>query len=84
MVALREPDVKPAEVVSVPDIMGGDWTVSGTRVPAETIVAYLRAGHTHAEILDDYPSLPVDGVEAVIRWAEKVHGPDWMRKRAAE
>lgn len=63
------PSVK-AEVVSDPSIMSGDPVVRGTRVPAETIVAYLRGGHTPREIFEDYPSLPVDGIEAVIRWAE--------------
>ena len=60
----------PAEITSNPDIMGGMPCVSGTRVPAMTIVAELRGGMSDFEIFDGYPSLPVDGIEAVRRWAQ--------------
>ena len=48
-----------------------------TRVPAETIVAYLKAGRTNVEIFEDYPTLPIDGIAAVLRWAEKTIGSNW-------
>lgn len=57
-----------AEVVSDPAIMSGDPTIRGTRVLAETILAYLRAGHTEADIHEDFPTLPPDGIGAVLRW----------------
>jgi uncharacterized protein (DUF433 family) len=72
----KTPSVKAA-VVSDPSIMSGEPVVKGTRVPAETIVAYLRGGHTAQEIFEDYPSLPIDGIDAVIRWAEVTYGADW-------
>lgn len=59
----------PAEVHSNPDILGGMPCVRGTRVPAMTIVAELRSGATREEILHHYPTLPIDGIEAVRRWA---------------
>lgn len=59
-----------SEVVVRDDIMSGMPCISGTRVPAMTIVAELRAGATPAEIFDGYPSLPLDALEAVGRWAE--------------
>jgi uncharacterized protein (DUF433 family) len=58
----------PAQVVSDPNILGGTPVVRGTRVPAETILAYLRAGYPRREIFTDYPTLPPDGIDAVIRW----------------
>ncbi len=67
----------PAEVVCDPSVMGGMPVVRGTRVPAETILAYLRAGHTKREIFEDYPSLPIDGIDAVVAWAEETYGPGW-------
>ena len=70
MVALRKPPAVPAEVVRDPTVMSGEPVVRGTRVPAETIVAYLRAGRTNVEIFEDYPTLPIDGIDAVVRWAE--------------
>ena len=72
----KAPSVK-AEVVSDPSIMSGEPVVRGTRVPAETIIAYLRGGYTAQEIFEDYPSLPVDGIDAVVRWAEAKYGADW-------
>lgn len=59
----------PAEVHSNPDILGGMPVVRGTRVPAETIVAYLRDGYSKRDIFEDYPYLPFDAVEAVQSWA---------------
>jgi uncharacterized protein (DUF433 family) len=70
-----------AEVVSDSTVMSGDPVVRGTRVPAETVMAYLRAGHSAQDIFGDYPSLPIDGIDAVIRWAEATYGANW---RSAE
>jgi uncharacterized protein (DUF433 family) len=75
----KAPSVR-AEVISDPSIMSGEPVVRGTRVPAETIVAYLRGGYTAQDIFADYPSLPVDGIDAVIRWAEATYGSDWQIK----
>jgi uncharacterized protein (DUF433 family) len=77
MVAQKRPVAVRAEIVSDPSVMSGEPVVRGTRVPAETILAYLRGGHSHEEIFEDYPSLPVDGIDAVIAWAEATYGPDW-------
>jgi uncharacterized protein (DUF433 family) len=57
-----------AEVISDQSVMGGEPVVRGTRIPAATIAAYLAAGRSDREIFEDYPSLPVDGIEAVRRW----------------
>lgn len=57
-----------AEVISDRSVMGGEPVVRGTRIPAATIVAYLAAGRSDREIFEDYPSLPVDGIEAVRCW----------------
>ncbi len=83
VVALRKSPVVQAEVVSDPSVMSGDPVVRGTRIPAETIVAYLRAGRSAREIFEDYPTLPIDGIEAVERWAEETHGRDWRQAARA-
>ncbi|MBA3516267.1 MAG: DUF433 domain-containing protein [Rhizobiales bacterium] len=69
----------PAEVVSDSSVMGGKPVVRGTRVPAETVMAYLRAGRSSQDIFESYPSLPVDGVAAVVAWAEQHHGANWRQ-----
>jgi uncharacterized protein (DUF433 family) len=67
--AKRYRPVFPAEVTSNPEIMGGMPCVRGTRVPAATIVMELRAGSSDVDIFHHYPSLPIDGIDAVRRWA---------------
>jgi uncharacterized protein (DUF433 family) len=83
MVALQKRPIVRAEVISDPSVMDGVPVVRGTRIPAETIVDYLRAGRSPREIFEDYPSLPVDGIDAVVRWARATYGPDWRQMPAA-
>jgi uncharacterized protein (DUF433 family) len=82
MVALRKGPALKSEVVRDPTIMSGDPVIRGTRVPAMTIVAYLRAGRSSREIFEDYPTLPVDGIDAVIAWADEELGADWRNSNA--
>jgi uncharacterized protein (DUF433 family) len=65
------------EVVSDPTVMSGEPVVRGTRILARTILNYLRADHPTEAIFRDYPSLPVDGIKAVTRWAQEAYGEDW-------
>ncbi len=59
-----------AKVAFVPGILGGEHeVVAGTRVPARTIIAYIKDGYSDSEIFEDYPSLPPDGIDAVRAWA---------------
>jgi len=67
----------PAEVICDPSIMSGVPVVRGTRIPADTILAYLRGGHSPQDIFEDYPTLPADSIDAVIAWAESTYGPHW-------
>lgn len=57
-------------VISDPQIMSGEPTVAGTRVPVELILAELAVGRTTAELLYSYPSLPPDSIEIATRYAE--------------
>jgi uncharacterized protein (DUF433 family) len=41
------------------------------------ILVHLRAGYSRREIFENYPSRPLDGIEASIAWAEKTLGPRW-------
>ena len=67
----------PATIVCNPEIMGGVPTIRGTRIPVEMILIHLKAGYSRQEIFCDYPSRPLDGIEAVIAWAEENIGPNW-------
>ncbi len=67
----------PAEIVCNPEIMGGEPTVRGTRIPAEMILIHVRAGYSREDIFNAYPGLPLDGIEACVAWAEKERGVHW-------
>jgi uncharacterized protein (DUF433 family) len=73
----------PATIVRNPEIMGGVPTVRGTRIPVEMILIHVRAGYSREDIFNAYPSLPLDGIEASIAWAEQELGDDWREHRAA-
>src|ERR1700736_3309311 len=66
------------KVVSDEEVMSGDPCIEGTRIPVETVLLNLRAGHSLDRIFQAYPTLPPGGIEAAIRWAE-AHGIEWRR-----
>jgi uncharacterized protein (DUF433 family) len=76
-VAPRRSAAVRTEVVTDPTVMSGEPVARGTRILARTILNYVRADYPAQEIFRDYPSLPVDGIEAVARWAEETYGPNW-------
>jgi uncharacterized protein (DUF433 family) len=47
------------EVIRDPAIMGGEPTVSGTHILAETILSYLRADSTADEVFKGYPHVEI-------------------------
>ena len=61
-------------VISDDDILGGVPVVSGTRVPAETVLAEVLSGRNRFDIFRSYPSLPADGIDACLAW-EKAGRP---------
>jgi uncharacterized protein (DUF433 family) len=77
MAAPRRTTAVALEVVSDPTVMSGEPVVRGTRILAATILSYLRSECPAEQIFRDYPSLPVDGIDAVVRWAEATYGPEW-------
>jgi uncharacterized protein (DUF433 family) len=60
-----------ARVVSNPYILSGTPVVDGTRVTAENIMAEVLAGTSAVDIFRAYPTLPLDGIQACVRWHEQ-------------
>ena len=60
------------DVESVPGRVSGAWVIKGTRVRADAIVENARAGCMAEEIAgpDIFPSIPLDVVERVLRFAK--------------
>ncbi|KQT43067.1 hypothetical protein ASG43_16215 [Aureimonas sp. Leaf454] len=55
-------------IVSDERILGGMPVVKGTRVPADNVLAEVRAGKSRMEVFRHYPSLPTDSIEACLEW----------------
>ncbi len=52
-----------------PRIMVGKPVIKGTRITVELILDKLAAGQTVEQILEDYPHLTREGVQAALRYA---------------
>ena len=59
-----------------PELCGGALVVRGTRVPVRTLLASLAEGATEAEVLADFPTVPPDGLRAVVAFAAASAGDD--------
>ena len=50
--------LKDYPIISVsPEIMGGTPVFAGTRVPAQTLLDYLKAGESIDDFLDGFPTV---------------------------
>jgi len=49
-----------------PDLCNGKPTVRGKRITVETVLDYLSAGETNAEILKNYPFLEEEDIVACL------------------
>jgi uncharacterized protein (DUF433 family) len=61
---------KPA-VHCDPEIMSGTPVFVGTRVPFQTLIDYLEAGHPLSEFLDDFPTVSKQQVVAALEQAKE-------------
>ena len=52
-----------------PKVMTGKPVIRGTRVTVELILRKLSQGATEADLLDAYPKLTREGIQAAIRYA---------------
>jgi len=55
-----------------PDICNGKPTIAGTRITVQTIMEFLGAGDSIADILEEHPSLTEDDVYACLQFATKL------------
>jgi len=55
-----------------PEIMGGKPVIAGTRVPIDFIMRLYAQGVSTEEILEDYPHLKKEDIQAVLFYAAEV------------
>ena len=58
-----------AVITASPDILMGKPVVAGTRISVEMILEKLAAGETVAQILEAYPRLTQEGIQAALAFA---------------
>lgn len=59
-------------IVSNPNVMVGKPVIRGTRLTVQFILGLLANGMTAQEILDEYPGLTTEDVQACIRFAAEI------------
>lgn len=52
-----------------PSICNGKPTIRGKRIAVQTILEFLGAGDSEAEILNQYPSLEPEDIKTCLRFA---------------
>jgi uncharacterized protein (DUF433 family) len=52
-----------------PGVLGGKPCIRGLRVSVGTIVGLLASGHSHEDILKEYPYLEKDDIQAALAYA---------------
>lgn len=51
-------------IVFDPNVLFGKPTIQGTRISVEVIINFLAAGWTQEELLDSYPNLTTESLQA--------------------
>lgn len=59
-------------IESHPQVLGGKPIIRGTRIPVSLIVNFVAHGMTFREIIDEYPQLTEDDLQAALFYAEKL------------
>lgn len=59
-------------IVIDPEICNGKPTIKGQRIAVHTILEFLGAGDSEAEILDQYPGLTSEDIRACLRFATQL------------
>ncbi|HEY4216829.1 MAG TPA: DUF433 domain-containing protein [Gemmatimonadaceae bacterium] len=57
-------------IATSPDRLGGAPVFGGTRVPVQSLIDYLEAGHPLDQFLDEFPSVTREHAIAVLEIAK--------------
>ncbi len=57
-----------------PDVCNGKPVIRGTRITAQTVLEFLSAGDSIDDILEEYPNLTREDVQACLEYASKLLG----------
>lgn len=66
-----------------PAICNGKPTIRGKRITAQTILEFLSAGESRAEILRQYPSLEPEDIDACLAFATRLVSHSYVIRKTA-
>ena len=66
-----------------PDVCNGRPTLRGKRVTVQTVLEFLSAGETAAEILRQYPCLEPEDIQACLASAARLMENHYLVQRSA-
>ena len=73
-----------ADRITIDDnICNGRPTIRGTRISVQTILDYLSAGDSSQDILDQYPTLEPDDINASLKFAADLMNRNYSIKTVA-
>ena len=59
-----------------PEVLHGQAHIRGTRVPVSLVLGCLAEGMTEQQILEEYPTLTVEGIRAAAAYGADLAGED--------
>ena len=62
-------------ITSSPERLGGTPVFAGTRVPVQTLIEYLEAGHPLDQFLEEFPAVSRAHAVAVLELAKRALVP---------
>ena len=57
-----------------PDVCNGKPVIRGTRIKAQTVLEFLAAGDSIEDVLEEYPDLKREDVQACLEYASRLLG----------
>lgn len=67
-----EDTVMDAKIVCDPEILRGKPVLAGTRISVELILEKLASGYSTEDLLESYPSLTREGIQAALQFSLEV------------
>lgn len=61
-----------SRIVIDPEICNGRPVVRGTRIAVQTVLEFLAAGDSPEQVLEEYPALALEDVQACLDYASKL------------
>ena len=66
------------QIVSMPDVLGGEFHFSGTRISVRNVGLRVWAGATYKELEEDFPKLDGDDYDAAVDWLTFADKLTWV------